>query len=183
MSQARLFEVVPAGPEGFSYKPDFITQEEERTLLNEFKKVPLHTFKWDGYDSKRRVKSYTKESGYPATIARILERVAKFARVKAEHFEHAMVSEYTPGTQIGWHRDKGPYSKIIGISLGSPVEFRLRRLGPGKDKRRWERFTITAEPRSLYIMSGESRVFWQHSIPKVEKLRYSITMRTVEKRL
>jgi alkylated DNA repair dioxygenase AlkB len=40
-------------------------------------------------------------------------------------------------------------------------------------------FTLTAEPRSLYMMRGESRQIWQHSIPAVEQRRYSITFRTM----
>jgi alkylated DNA repair dioxygenase AlkB len=34
------------------------------------------------------------------------------------------------------------------------------------------------EPQSLYLLRGPSRDEWQHSIPPVETLRYSITMRT-----
>jgi alkylated DNA repair dioxygenase AlkB len=119
MSQARLFEIeeMPVGPPGFIYQPGFISKDEERKLLEEFRRIPLHNFKWDGWESKRRVKSYTKETGYPATLLKIFDRVAKFAEVRVEDFEHAMVSEYTPNTGINWHRDKGPYAKIIGISL------------------------------------------------------------------
>lgn len=180
MSQARLFEVpeVPLNPPGFSYQPEFITKDEEQTLLREFERVPLHKFQWDGYDSKRRVKGYTQESGMPAPLIKILERVAKFAKVQLEKIDHLLISEYISGTGIGWHRDKGAYDKIIGLSLGSAAQFRLRKVGPWTNKRKWERFSATAEPRSLYIMSGETRTLWQHSVAPVKDLRYSITMRT-----
>jgi alkylated DNA repair dioxygenase AlkB len=36
---------------------------------------------------------------------------------------------------------------------------------------------MTAEPRSVYLLRGPSRTEWQHSIPGVEALRYSITFR------
>lgn len=181
MKNLRLFHVPPKGPPGFRYEPEFITPEEERALLKEFERVPLHTFTWDGYESKRRVKSYTKETGYPAPLLRVMERAAKFLELPLDAFEHAMVAEYVPGTGIGWHRDQPPYDKIIGLSLGSAVPFRFRKIESGKEKRKWERITLTAEPRSLYVMASDSRSRWQHSIPPVEKLRYSITMRTVEK--
>jgi hypothetical protein len=59
--------------------------------------------------------------------------------------------------------------------IASACKFRFRRR-PG-DK--WDRFTLGAEPRSLYLMKGESRHDWEHSIPAVEARRYSITFRTM----
>ena len=38
---------------------------------------------------------------------------------------------------------------------------------------------ITAQPRSAYLMREPARSHWQHSIPAVEALRYSVTFRTV----
>ena len=43
----------------------------------------------------------------------------------------------------------------------------------------WERVSLTAEPRSLYLLRGPSRTEWEHSIPAVDTLRYSITFRTL----
>jgi alkylated DNA repair dioxygenase AlkB len=37
------------------------------------------------------------------------------------------------------------------------------------------------EPRSIYVMRGVARSEFQHSIPAVEKLRFSITFRTLAK--
>jgi alkylated DNA repair dioxygenase AlkB len=36
-----------------------------------------------------------------------------------------------------------------------------------------------AEPRSSYLLRGTSRTEWEHSIPPLETLRYSVTFRTV----
>jgi alkylated DNA repair dioxygenase AlkB len=67
---------------------------------------------------------------------------------------------------------------VLGLSLGSGCKFRFRRpIG-----KKWERFTLEAEPRSLYMMSGASRQVWEHSIPAVEAPRYSITFRTMVER-
>jgi alkylated DNA repair dioxygenase AlkB len=179
MSNLRLFRVPVEGPPGFIYEPDFITPAEEKTLMAEFKKAPLKTFNFKGYESKRRGKSYTKERGFPTKLRPILERVSKFLKIKLETIEHALISEYIPSTGIGWHRDQPPYDKIIGLSFGTAVPFRFRKLSPIKDKKKWEHITITAEPRSLYVMAGESRSLWQHSIPPVPDWRYSLTMRTI----
>jgi alkylated DNA repair dioxygenase AlkB len=174
MQQKELFDL-PKGPPGFVYKPEFITKEEEEKLLEIFSKTPLKPYLYQGYLSKRKVKSFTKKTGYPEYLIPILRRVAKFVGVPFDSIGHAMITEYQPGTPIAWHRDQPPFEKIIGISLGSPVPFRFRK-GDGK---KWQRITITAEPRSIYIMAGPSRYEWQHSIPKVENLRYSLTMRTI----
>jgi len=37
----------------------------------------------------------------------------------------------------------------------------------------------TIEPRSIYVLSGEARTVWEHSIPPLDKLRYSLTFRTL----
>jgi alkylated DNA repair dioxygenase AlkB len=37
---------------------------------------------------------------------------------------------------------------------------------------------ITVLPRSIYLLRGAARWEWQHSVPAVEQLRYSITFRT-----
>jgi alkylated DNA repair dioxygenase AlkB len=61
------------------------------------------------------------------------------------------------------------------LSLNSPCKFRFRR----RRDDGWQRYTLDAEPRSLYMMAGESRRIWEHSIPGVEALRFSITFRTM----
>ena len=87
-------------------------------------------------------------------------------------------TEYDVGVGIGWHRDKPHFDRIFGLSLGSPCKFRFRRAIGAK----WQRYTLEAAPRSLYMMSGESRRVWEHSIPAVEAPRYSITFRTMASR-
>jgi alkylated DNA repair dioxygenase AlkB len=87
--------------------------------------------------------------------------------------QQVLVTEYDAGAGIGWHRDKAVFGEVVGISLLSPCRFRLRR----KAGTTWERVSLTAEPRSGYLLSGPSRTEWEHSIPEVDELRYSITFR------
>ncbi|HEX4683690.1 MAG TPA: alpha-ketoglutarate-dependent dioxygenase AlkB, partial [Gemmatimonadaceae bacterium] len=89
--------------------------------------------------------------------------------------QHALITEYGEGAGIGWHRDRPEFDVVVGISLLSPCDFRLRRKVDGA----WERFTLVAEPGSAYVMSGPSRTEWEHSIPGVDALRYSITFRNL----
>ena len=70
------------------------------------------------------------------------------------------------------------FEDVIGISLLSACTFRFRR----QSGARWERYAVTAEPRSIYLLRGPVRWEWEHSIPAVETLRYSITFRTLRQR-
>jgi alkylated DNA repair dioxygenase AlkB len=87
-----------------------------------------------------------------------------------------LVTEYGPGAGIGWHRDKAVFGETVGISLLSSCVLRLRRKVREK---KWERVNVQAEPRSAYLLTGPSQAEWEHSIPAVEALRYSITFRNL----
>ena len=39
--------------------------------------------------------------------------------------------------------------------------------------------SLIVEPRSAYLLRGPSRTEWEHSIPAVDALRYSITFRSL----
>jgi alkylated DNA repair dioxygenase AlkB len=144
----------------------------------------MATQKFHGYTGKRRVLSYGWHYDFeearlrpageiPEFLLAVRERAADFAGLTPADLPHALITQYGPGATIDWHRDKGVFSDVIGISLLSPCTFRLRRkAGAG-----WERYSLTAEPRSAYLLCGASRTDWEHSIPAVEALRYSITFR------
>lgn len=87
-----------------------------------------------------------------------------------------LTTEYGRGAGIGWHRDKAVFGDVVGVSLLSPCMFRMRREAA---KKKWERINLVAEPRSAYLLSGPARYEWEHSIPQMDALRYSITFRNV----
>jgi alkylated DNA repair dioxygenase AlkB len=176
-------------PEGFLYQPDFLGEAEEANLLQVFHGLKFEAYDYHGYLAKRRVARFgvnydinTKqqresELPIPDFLLDIRRRAAPVAGVTTEDLAQAMVSEYSPGTPIGWHRDAPQFGTIIGISLGSACRFRFKPYqGPGKI------VSVPLEPRSIYVMKGEARSAWQHSIPAVEQLRYSITFRTLRKK-
>jgi alkylated DNA repair dioxygenase AlkB len=176
-------------PEGFHYAPDVITPDEERALLEHVRRLPLKEFEFHGYVGKRRVLSYgwhydfgerklSQAEEIPPFLLPARDRAAAFAGLAPDDLPHALVTEYGPGAAIGWHRDKGVFGDVIGISLLSACVFRLRR----KAGTAWERYSLTAEPRSAYLLRGPSRTEWEHSIPAVDALRYSITFRTLRPR-
>lgn len=185
--QPTLFDAAPRRlPEGFRYQPDLITPDEEAEILRNVKVLPFRSFEFHGYVGKRRVISFgwrydfndrelQKAADIPDVLAPLRDRAAAFAGIAPAELQHALVTEYEPGAAIGWHRDKDVFGDVIGISLRSACTFRLRRQAGAK----WERASITAEPRSVYLLRGAARTDWEHSIPAVNELRYSITFRSM----
>jgi alkylated DNA repair dioxygenase AlkB len=184
--QPSLFGPHPALPEGFVYAPELLSPAEEPLLLERLAELPLRGFEFQGFTGKRRVISFGWEydfnqrtlqaaEPFPDYLLPVRERAAVFAGLPAEQLSHVLITEYTPGAAIGWHRDKGIFGDVVGVSLGSACRFRLRR----KAGERWERVSLTLEPRSVYLLRGPSRTEWEHSIPEAEALRYSLTFRTL----
>ena len=184
--QLKLFAgaAAPAFPEGFRYEPDILTQAQEIELLDRVRELPFREFQFQGYVGKRRVVSYGWQYDFnlrelreaddiPPFLLALRKTAADFAGMSPERLQQVLVTEYDAGAGIGWHRDKAVFGEVIGLSLLSACRFRLRRkAGTG-----WERASLTAEPRSAYLLSGPARTEWEHSIPEVDTLRYSITFR------
>jgi alkylated DNA repair dioxygenase AlkB len=174
------------GPEGLRYQPDFISEDEEKHLIARIRALPLAPVQFGAYEGKRRVASFGWRYDYsqrkleqaeelPTWIAPLIARIEPFAGLQSQAVRQVLCTEYDRGVGIGWHRDKPHFDEIFGLSLASACKFRFRR----KTGEKWERFTLEAQPRSLYMMSGESRRIWEHSIPPVDARRYSITFRTM----
>ena len=185
-NQLSLFTAGPRLPEGFKYEPEVVTPQEERALLERVRELPFRDFEFHGHVGKRRVVSFGwrydfndrglhKADDIPPWLPPLREVAARVAGVEAAQLPHALVTEYGAGAAIGWHRDKAIFGDVVGISLLSPCLFRPRR----KTGARWERVSLTAEPRSAYLLRGPSRTEWEHSIPAVDAPRYSVTFRTV----
>lgn len=173
-------------PEGFLYQADALSLEEEQALVEQVSRLPLKEFEFHGYVGKRRTASFGWHYDFgdsklkpseqmPDFLLPLRERAASFAGLSPEDLPHALVTEYSPGAAIGWHRDKGVFDEVVGVSLVSSCNFRFRR----KSGSAWERYSLTIEPRSAYLLSGEARTAWEHSIPGVDTLRYSITFRSL----
>jgi alkylated DNA repair dioxygenase AlkB len=109
----------------------------------------------------------------PEFLTGIRARAERFAGLAPGELQQALITEYSEGAAIGWHKDRSVFGDVVGISLLSSCTFRLRL----KTGQRWQRRNLTAEPRSVYLLRGPSRTEWEHSILGVERLRYSITFR------
>jgi alkylated DNA repair dioxygenase AlkB len=187
-AQLNLIEQPISLPEGFAYRPDLISLEEESELLGHFPDLEFREFEFQNYRGKRRVVSFGLHYDFaqgklqpaaemPGFILPLRDRAARFAGLEPDELPHVLITEYSVGAPIGWHKDRPVFGDVIGISLLSPCRFRFRR----KAGARWERAAVILEPRSAYLLRGVARAEWEHSIPEAESLRYSITFRSLKK--
>ena len=172
-------------PEGFSYQSGFLTHEEQDELIRTIQSLSFEPFDFHGYIAMRRIIEYgysydfgaRQTSAAPAIpdfLIPLRDKAAAFAGVPPDALVEAVVIEYPPGAPIGWHRDVPQFEVIIGISLASACRMRFK---PYKAEGKIA--SVILEPGSIYVMRGPARWTYQHSIPAVEKLRYSVTFRTL----
>ena len=188
IATGELFPSYPLLPHGFHYMADFLTETEENRLLHNISKLNLHPLLFQGFEAKRKVISFgydysfdrrtlTKGEPIPSEFQWLLEKISIELNV-ANNFAELLITEYPPGAVINWHRDAPPFNIIVGISLLSDCIFRFRPFEKSKQTRN-SIISVPLPRRSLYVMQGESRERWQHSISPVETTRHSITLRTL----
>jgi DNA oxidative demethylase len=186
MEQGTLFGAPPAMPEGLIYAPDFLSPEEEQELLVHLAAQPFRPFEFQGFTGKRETVSFgwayrfdgsglAPAEPMPGWLLPLRDKAAAFAGLEADAIEQALLIRYGEGAGLGWHRDRPVFGDVIGISLLAPAPLRFRL----KEGAKWRRFTCQAEPRSIYVLRGAARDRWEHSIPPVERPRFSITFRTL----
>jgi alkylated DNA repair dioxygenase AlkB len=183
----------PDVPEGFAYRDDFISAGEEAELVAAIGSIEYSTFEMRGVVARRRVAffgvSYDNNTApaapFPEFLVAFRDRAAAWARVEPGAFAMALVNEYRPGAPIGWHRDAPQYGIVAGISLVSSCRMKLRPYVPpsaavsSPGARRKTTHELELAPRSGYLITGEARQAYEHSIPAVAALRYSVTFRTL----
>ena len=173
-------------PKGFVYCEGAISPKEERRLTDHFAALPFAPFEFHGFLGRRRVVSFGWRYDYtgrqirpvaqlPDFLRPLRDRAGEVAGLVPERLQQILVAEYGPGAPIGWHRDKPMFEDVVAISFLTPCLLRFRRrLGNG-----WERRSLEVKPRSAYVLSGVVRNEWEHSIPPVSALRYSVTFRSL----
>ena len=188
MVEPDLFES-PGLPEGFLYREELLSPEEEALLVQMFARLPFREFEFQGFLGKRRIVSFgrrydfkggglQKTEAIPAFLLPVREQAAAFAGLSPESLAHALLTEYRPGAAIGWHKDRPVFGDVVGVSLLSATTFRMR----CKTPRGWRRASLKLQPRSAYLLRGPARMQWEHSIPAADHLRYSITFRNLTER-
>jgi alkylated DNA repair dioxygenase AlkB len=189
LAQHDLFAPDPAWPAGFAYQEGLIAPAEEAALLRNIEALSFQPFDFHGFLAKRHAAWFGWRYDYaggqlrdsepiPPFLLPLRARAAAFASVKPESLQQVLINQYAPGAGIGWHRDKPMFGDVVAVSLAAPCTLRLRH----RDGNGWERASVHVQARSVYLLRGEARWDWQHSIPPVDELRYSVTFRTLADR-
>ena len=177
-------------PEGFVYAPEFLSRQEESTLLEVIRSLPFQEAQYRQWQAKRRVISYGGRYDFthhalndappiPNFLHALRDRIATWSGMSPDDFGHAMIVEYRPDTPLGWHRDVPNFEQIVGVSLLGHARMRLRPY-PAKPGQR-STHAVELAPRSAYRMRGSARWAWQHAISPTKELRYSVTFRTLRR--
>lgn len=171
---------------GLKSASDVVSVAEEQALIARIDSCDLEPFKFQGWLGKRLTTSFGSRYDFeharmdaapplPDWLLALRDRAARFAGLDAGKLVQALLLRYDPGAGIGWHRDRPVYEHVIGISLGVPAMLRLRR----RRANGFDRAGVPLDPRSIYLLSGEVRHDWEHSIAPQTRPRWSITFRSM----
>jgi alkylated DNA repair dioxygenase AlkB len=176
-------------PQGFAYHPDILDEAEARELAGHLEGLDFAAVAMRGQVARRRAKHFGWVYGYeswritpgpaiPDFLDAVRRRVAGLAGVSPEALAEVLVNAYPTGAGIGWHRDAPQFGVVIGVSLLGECRLRFQR---GRGSARQTR-AVTIAPRSAYVLDGAARHEWQHCVPPMKTLRYSVTFRTLRDR-
>jgi DNA oxidative demethylase len=177
----------PTPPPGLIYVPDFLDGTAQSRLVAHIEQITFTEVRMHGVASRRTTAHFGWRYDYdarrldqpvviPDFLLELRERVAPIITATPETLAEVLVTCYPPGAMIGWHRDAPMFGpSVVGLSLLSACQMRFRqRVGD-----RFLRFNQVLERGSAYVISGPARATWQHSIPPVSAIRYSVTFRTL----
>ncbi|MFL6782316.1 MAG: alpha-ketoglutarate-dependent dioxygenase AlkB [Sphingomicrobium sp.] len=171
---------------GLDYREEIISRGEEQALIERLAALDLAPFRFHGWLGNRRTASFgwrydfddasfTRTELVPDWLQPLREKAAAFAGVRPEAFVHVLLARYDPGAGIGWHRDRDVFEKVVGVSLATPATLRFRR----RTSAGFDRARLDVARRSFYLLFGEARHDWEHSISPGDELRFSVTFRTL----
>jgi alkylated DNA repair dioxygenase AlkB len=174
---------------GLRYGQEVIGEAEEEQLIERLIATDLSPFRFHGWLGNRKTKSFGwrydfDDSSFapadpiPGWLLPLRETAAEFARLSPDEFVHVLLARYDPGAGIGWHRDRDVFDRVVGFSVAAPATLRFRRRRPGG----FDRANLDVAPRSAYLLSGEARWEWEHSISPGDQLRFSITFRALSEK-
>jgi alkylated DNA repair dioxygenase AlkB len=192
------FSAIELQPNGLYYKKDYLTQELHDELFYKLQ----NNFNWDNQPQRREVKQYGQIYNYrKQKFEDVYEKIPDWLRVLTnnlvrDHYfmqepNQIIINKYRQTGNRNWsippHIDSAELfgDRIASISLGNScvVEFCRAHHDYSSHK-------LTVEPRSLYIMTKDSRYEYYHRIPdkkynkeieihSQDNVRISLTFRNV----
>jgi alkylated DNA repair dioxygenase AlkB len=185
LKQGELLAAPPILP-GLRLAEEAVSEADERELAAHIDAAPLAPFQFGQWEGKRLTVHYGSAYDFsrhrlgeapplPDWLVEVRGNIVPQVGRDPTVFAAALLIRYDPGAGIGWHRDRPQYDEVLGLSLTAPCTLRLRR----RTANRFERRNLELPPRSLYLLSGEVRREWEHSIAPMDVTRRSITHRSL----
>src|SRR5215208_5236799 len=127
---------------GLEYHRDFISEAEERAMIDQLGTLNLSPFRFHGWLGNRKTQSFgwrydfddasfTRTDPIPNWLEPLRDRAAEFAQVAPQDIHHALVARYDPGAGIDWHKDRDVFERVVGVSLNTPATLRFRQRTAG----------------------------------------------------
>ena len=155
----------PSAPSGLHVIEDWLSLDDERQIVDDIDSRP-----WDT-TIRRRVQHYGFQFKYSQLTVDSDRPVNDFPSLIKSHvlyrpelcsfgFDQLTINEYLPGVGIASHCDTHSafIETIAVVSLINPVTMDF----VNHDNSR--RVSLVIPPRSLYLMTGDSRFGWRHAI-------------------
>jgi alkylated DNA repair dioxygenase AlkB len=131
-----LWTMPGEAPRGFVYRPEFVSEAEERDLAQAIGRVEFSEVRMRGVVARRRTAHFGWLYGYatwriepgppiPDFLVPLRDRVAELAGVAPDALVEVLLTEYQPGAGIGWHRDAPMFGVVAGVSLLGACRFRF----------------------------------------------------------
>jgi alkylated DNA repair protein (DNA oxidative demethylase) len=169
-------------PPGLKLSQEVMDPAEEAALIHLIENAGLEYYAYDP-DNPRSSKSYGWKYDFlkdtfvpceplPGGFAAIAQQAAAFAGLSPRDFAECLLNRYEPGAIIQPHCDKPVWEHVVGVSLGTPATMVFRHGESGEER------AVTLAPRSMYLLAGDARYVWQHSLPPMQGTRWSITFRS-----
>tara|TARA_R110002049_G_scaffold275725_1_gene453830 strand:- start:870 stop:1481 length:612 start_codon:yes stop_codon:yes gene_type:complete len=182
----KVTEEIVSGVNGLIYNGQFISEEEEKTLINFIdnqpwlddlkRKVQHYGYKYD-YRARKINQSY-KIGELPEWSELIVNRLLKQNIIDFTP-DQLIINNYEPGEGIAMHIDCEPCfsDTIISLSLASDIVMDIKK-ADSKDKH-----IILLKRRSILIFSGESRYLFEHGIASRKSDSFNGTKRLRDRRI
>ena len=173
---------IPGLPGTGFYVPNFITEAEEQSVLQEIAKLPIS--KWTVLTHRRllslpspltgQAKDTLLASPMPSFLTKsINERIKAFGIFEeSPHSEpnHCLVNEYEPGQGIMPHTDGPAYFPVTAtVSLNSHTVLEIYEKNDQGERNTSPTWRILQEPRSLLVTTANMYKNTLHGISELRK--------------
>ena len=181
LKKQHVVEAAQHTPPGFRMTTEIMTPEFEREIVAVIDSLEMtaypqpdlgrrytRAYGW-GYDS--RTYELVPADPLPVELEPLRHVAAEFAGVGADDLEHCMISRFEPGAMIPWLRMRPIWNHLVGMPLGSAAPMEFRRSPEDAIVR------VSAEPRSMYLLTGEARADYEHRFPATPHHRWCLWFR------